>query len=92
MGVVPPGELEGGGEGLAAVRDEALVPEGQVGLDELDVGALGEGVGYDLLVLLYRYGTVRCEGWSVSCVLLAGGEQVVVVVSSGNEKTTYQVE
>jgi hypothetical protein len=53
VGVVPPRELEGRGERLAAVRDEALVSEGQVGLDELDVGPLGEGVGYDLLVLFY---------------------------------------
>lgn len=50
--VVAACELERGVEGLAAEAGETLAAKGEVGLDELDVGALGEGVCDDLFVFL----------------------------------------
>lgn len=65
MGVVPTGELQGRREGFAAVAGEAFTTESQVGLDELDVGAFGEGVGYDLFVFLDCDGTImEKRAWS----------------------------
>ncbi|GKT87051.1 hypothetical protein Ct61P_04901 [Colletotrichum tofieldiae] len=50
--VVAAGELQRGVELLAHERGEALATEGEVGVNELDVGAAGEGVLDDSLAVL----------------------------------------
>lgn len=59
VGVVAAGEAHAGVEGLAAEAGEAFLPEGEVGLDELDVGPALEGVLDDGLILLDCDGTGR---------------------------------
>lgn len=48
-------------EGFAAEAGEALAAKGEVGLDELDVGALGECIGDDLFVFFNCNGTTETE-------------------------------
>lgn len=49
-------------EGFAAVAGETFATEGEVGLDELDIGAFGEGVGNYLFVFFDCDRTVVKEG------------------------------